>query len=294
MLGVGLGLRRLVYSLGQNCYVHLGHARKISIHRISRMLVKVICVAGFVADLFQDLTQQKSYESRMTIGESELLMRNRNIRRFKQLTDSTQLTERRLSSRVSLTALVALMMLLSACSAQPTHSAALDMEDAVTLAALPAGIGRGFPTAQIDSTANSSAGLQEGKEPPHFRLILEDGRHINLEDLRGRPILINFWATWCGPCRLEMPDIVAVARANPDLIVLAVNVQETMEQIRPFAEEFQMYLTIVRDTDGELRTLYAVRGMPTSVFIDRQGKIFTIWTGMLTADLIQEIVADIG
>ena len=294
MLGVGLGLRRLVYSLGQNCYVHLGHARKISIHRISRMLVKVICVAGFVADLFQDLTQQKSYESRMTIGESELLMRNRNIRRFKQLTDSTQLTERRLSSRVSLTALVALMMLLSACSAQPTHSAALDMADAVTLAALPAGIGRGFPTAQIDSTANSSAGLQEGKEPPNFRLILEDGRHISLEDLRGRPILINFWATWCGPCRLEMPDIVAVAQANPDLIVLAVNVQETMEQIQPFAEEFQMTLPIVRDTDGELRTLYAVRGMPTSVFIDRQGKIFTIWTGMLTADLIQEIVADIG
>ncbi len=221
-------------------------------------------------------------------------MYNRNIRRCNQLTHSAQLTARRMSDRVSLMALVALMMLLSACSAWPTPRTAPDTGAAVTLAALSAGIGRGFPTAKIDSTDNSSASLQEREEPPNFRLILEDGRHISLQDLRGRPVLINFWATWCGPCRLEMPDIVAVAQANPDLIVLAVNVQETMEQVRPFAEEFQMQLPVVRDTDGELRTLYAVRGMPTSVFIDRQGKIFTVWAGMLTADLLQEIVADIG
>jgi len=67
-----------------------------------------------------------------------------------------------------------------------------------------------------------------------------------------------------------------------------------MEQIQPFAEEFQMTLPVVRDTDGALRNLYEVRGMPTSVFIDRDGKIFTIWAGMLTVDLLQEIVADLG
>lgn len=219
-------------------------------------------------------------------------MHNRNIRRFNQLTHSTQLTARRMPSR--LMALVALMMLLSACSARPTPSTASSTGDAITLAALPVGVGRGFPTAKIDSIENPGAALQKGQAAPNFRLVLDDGRHLNLHDLRGRPILINFWATWCGPCRLEMPDIVVVARANPDLIVLAVNVQEMMEQIRPFAEEFQMQLPIVRDTDGALRNLYAVRGMPTNVFIDSAGEIFTIWAGMLTVDLLQEIVAELG
>lgn len=229
----------------------------------------------------------------LRIGKRELLVRNRTILRFNQLTHSTQPAARGMSGRVSLMALVALLMLLSACSARPTPSVAPDTEDAVTLAALPAGIGRGFPIAKIDSPDKRSAGLQEGEEAPNFRLMLEDGRYISLHDLRGRPVLINFWATWCGPCRLEMPEIVAVAQANPGLVVLAINVQETLEQIRPFAEEFQMQLPIVRDTDGELRALYAVRGMPTSVFIDPNGKIFTIWSGMLTADRLQEMITNI-
>jgi thiol-disulfide isomerase/thioredoxin len=193
-----------------------------------------------------------------------------------------------------LMALILLTMLLGACSARSTPSTASADGDTITLAALPAGVGRGFPTAKIDRLDNRGADLDEGQAPPNFRLVLDDGRHLNLHDLHGRPILINFWATWCGPCRLEMPEIVAVTQANPDLIVLAVNVQETMEQIRPFAEEFQMQLPVIRDPDGELRTLYAVRGMPTSIFIDRDGKIFTIWAGMLTVDLLQKIVADLG
>lgn len=256
--------------------------------------MKVICVAGFVADLFQDLTRQKAYESRMTLEKSELLMRNRNIGLFNQLTHSTQLTARRMPGRVSLMALVVFTMLLGACSARPTPSTALADGDAITLAALPTGVGRGYPTAKIDSTENPGTALQKGQAPPNFRLVLDDGRHLNLHDLRGRPILINFWATWCGPCRLEMPDIVRMAATNADLVVLAINVQESMEQIQPFAEEFQMQLPVVRDTDGALRNLYAVRGMPTSVFIDRDGEIFTIWAGMLTMDLLQEIVADLG
>jgi hypothetical protein len=66
------------------------------------------------------------------------------------------------------------------------------------------------------------------------------------------------------------------------------------EQIQPFAEEFQMTLPVVRDTDGVLRNLYEVRGMPTSVFIDREGKISTIWTGVLTSKLLQEMLAEMG
>jgi len=221
-------------------------------------------------------------------------MLNQNIYRFRPLVHSIRLTLQRLSGHPILVALMVLTMLLGACSTESTPSTALAGGEAITLDTLPAGVGRGFSTAQIDSTDQQDTGLQEGQAAPNFRLMLDDGRHLSLHDLRGQPVLINFWATWCGPCRLEMPEIVSVATNNADLVVLAINVQESMEQIQPFAEEFQMTLPVVRDTDGALRNLYEVRGMPTSVFIDRDGKIFTIWAGMLTVDLLQEIVADLG
>ena len=163
----------------------------------------------------------------------------------------------------------------------------------ITLAALPDGVGRGFPIAQIDETVQADAGLQEGQMAPNFHLVLEDGRHLSLQSLRGQPVLLNFWATWCGPCRLEMPEIVSVATANAELVVLAINVQETIDQIQPFAEEFQMTLLVVRDTDGALRNRYEVRGMPTSVFVDREGKISTIWTGILTGKVLEDLLSEV-
>lgn len=188
--------------------------------------------------------------------------------------------------------LLVLMFLLGACAPKSPPSPAAGTP--ITLADLPVGVGRGFPTVEINQTDANNVGLQQGNVAPDFRLVLDDGRHLSLQDLRGQPVLINFWATWCGPCRLEMPEIVSLAATDPALVVLAINVQESLEQIQPFAAEFEMALPVGRDTDGELRKLYEVRGMPTSVFIDREGKIFTIWAGLLTMDLLQEIVADLG
>ncbi len=194
---------------------------------------------------------------------------------------------------IAVTRLV-LIFLLSACGTESAPSPALTESPPITLAALPVGVGRGFPSVEINQAEANNVGLQKGNVAPNFRLVLADGRHLSLHDLRGQPVLLNFWATWCGPCRLEMPEIVSLAATNPDVVVLAINVQETIEQIQPFAEEFQMTVPVVRDTNGELRNLYEVRGMPTSVFIDRDGEIFTIWVGMLTIELLQEIVADLA
>ncbi|MCE7988022.1 MAG: TlpA family protein disulfide reductase [Caldilinea sp. CFX5] len=201
--------------------------------------------------------------------------------------------ESRLLRRFILMPLV-VVLLLSGCITGAPAGRGLDEATAITLAALPEGVGRGFPAVQLDESDQGDAGLQEGQMAPNFHLVLEDGRHLSLHTLRGQPVLLNFWATWCGPCRLEMPEIVHVATDNADLVVLAINVQETMEQIQPFADDFQMTLPVARDTDGALRNLYEVRGMPTSVFIDREGKIFTIWTGILTRKVLADLLAGMG
>jgi thiol-disulfide isomerase/thioredoxin len=158
---------------------------------------------------------------------------------------------------------------------------------------LPAGLGRGFPVIDLSTADEPATGSRAGDLPPDFRLQLEDGEYLNLRALQGRPVMINFWATWCGPCRLEMPDIVEAAAAHEDLVVIAVNVQEDLDKVKSFADEFGMAMPVALDADGEMRKLYEVRGMPTSIFVDRDGRISARWDGLLTADLLGDLLAEI-
>jgi thiol-disulfide isomerase/thioredoxin len=189
--------------------------------------------------------------------------------------------------------LVALALLINACGGRSSTDALAQQAEAISLSALPDGLGRGFPAVEIDTRGTRGATLRAGVEAPNFTLRLDDGRFLTLQDLRGRPVMINFWASWCGPCRLEMPDIVAQAQADPDLVVMAVNVQETMAHVQPFVEEFHMTMPVALDPNAELRTLYQVRGMPSSMFIDRTGNISIIWTGILDGALLQQLIDDI-
>lgn len=188
-------------------------------------------------------------------------------------------------------ALLPLAAALSACGGRNSTSA--QPLPSVDLATFPDGLGRGFPRATLDGISRPVTLRGSGDLAPNFRLQLDDGAGLYLHDLQGRPILINFWATWCGPCRLEMPDIVHHARVQPELVVIAVNVQETIDPIQAFAADFAMTMPIARDEDGKIRDLYAVRGMPTSVFIDRAGVVQTIWTGLLTPRKLDELLEGI-
>ena len=178
-----------------------------------------------------------------------------------------------------------LIILLSACGEQGP-----DLVQPIAVDELPTGIGRGFPMASVYGLDNATAGLAPGEMPPNVYMLLDDGRYLTLADLQGKAVLLNFWATWCGPCRLEMPELVAEANRNNDLIVLAINVQEELAQLQPFAEDFAMSMPVVLDSDATLRQLYEVSGMPTTVFIDSTGKVSTIWRGILTPDTLREFV----
>jgi len=155
----------------------------------------------------------------------------------------------------------------------------------------PAVLGGGFPVAQVEDNMPGSADV--GQTAPNFAFVWEDGRGADLASLQGRPVIVNFWATWCGPCRAEMPELVAVHRSNSDLVVLEVNTQEQLDAIRPFAEEFDMTMPVLVDEAGAVRSLYGVRSMPTTVFIDADGVISARWAGLLTGDQLAQFVAQI-
>lgn len=110
-----------------------------------------------------------------------------------------------------------------------------------------------------------------GEPAPDFILEAPDsGDLIRLSDLRGTPVLLNFWASWCVPCRTEMPDLQA-AHDVEDVVVLAVNSQESDAVVSRFMEEFALTFPAVIDRDGSVREHYGVIGLPATFFIDADG-----------------------
>jgi peroxiredoxin len=143
----------------------------------------------------------------------------------------------------------------------------------------------------------SQTPLRQGSVAPAFTLPTLAGSPANLSDYKGRPVLINFWASWCTPCRSEMPDIVAAYRAHQDtgLEVLAINLtdQEGMKDVRKFAAEFQMPFPVLLDEKGRVRRLYALVGVPTSVFVGSDGVVRLVNPGPITDEALERGLAEI-
>jgi thiol-disulfide isomerase/thioredoxin len=110
---------------------------------------------------------------------------------------------------------------------------------------------------------------------PDFALVDLDGRGLRLADFRGRVVLLTFWATWCEPCREEMPAMQALAAdlASRGLALVTVNYQETAERIRPFVREIRLDAPVALDGDGAVAQRYRVVGLPATYLIDRRGAL---------------------
>lgn len=106
------------------------------------------------------------------------------------------------------------------------------------------------------------------------------GRAWDLAALKGRAVLINFWATWCGPCKEEMPTLQTLAELEADrLVVLAVNVREPLSRVRRYVESAALNLPVLPDQRGEITEAWGVRVFPSTVLIDPQGRARRIVTG---------------
>jgi len=127
---------------------------------------------------------------------------------------------------------------------------------------------------------------------PDFELTDLDGKVIRLSELRGQPVFINFWATWCPPCRQEMPDIQkAYEKYGKTVRFLAVNLTATessIEVVRQYMSGNGYTFPALLDKNGSVATLYQVRAIPTSFFIDAQGVIQYKYIGAMNAEIITE------
>lgn len=133
------------------------------------------------------------------------------------------------------------------------------------------------------TTAGRIPSPRPGFLAPDFDLTTLAGDTVGLAEYRGSVVVVNFWASWCPPCRAEMPDLREVYEANRErgLEILAVNVayQDNREAAGRFMEEFRLPFPIPLDTSGEVAKLYLIRALPTTFFIDRQGVIREVIIG---------------
>jgi thiol-disulfide isomerase/thioredoxin len=123
---------------------------------------------------------------------------------------------------------------------------------------------------------------------PDFELPDGFGKLVKLSSLRGKPIFLNFWATWCPPCRKEMPDLQAFHDKHSEKIqMLGVNWGETSSEGAKFLAEFGVTYLNLFDSDGKMFVLYQLSGLPTSFFVDEVGIIRGVWLGPMSAKDIE-------
>lgn len=134
-----------------------------------------------------------------------------------------------------------------------------------------------------------------GHYPPDFTLSTLEGKPVKLNDLRGKPVWVNFWATWCPPCRAEMPEMKQKYAQLKDkgLVILGVDMSEDPATVRQFTEGNGYDWTFLLDPGGQAASQYYVSGIPTHLFIGRDGIIKAVQVGGIPASMMDRYLSQI-
>jgi peroxiredoxin len=163
-------------------------------------------------------------------------------------------------------------------------------EQPVALPQIPANEG------DVNSLTGMAVPLAVGDKAYNFALSDLDGRPAALSDYAGQPVMVNFWATWCPPCRLEMPEFQRAFEAHQQdgLVILAVNEYEEAEDVRSFFyDEMGFTFTPLLDSDGEVGQAYGAAGLPATFFIGPDGEIVAIHRGLLSETQLDGYLAEL-
>jgi peroxiredoxin len=139
-----------------------------------------------------------------------------------------------------------------------------------------------------DVAASDEVGLERGQIAPDFELTTLDGETVKLSDYRGERVMLNFWATWCPPCRAEMPDMQKF-HDDTDVVILAVNLRGTessTEKVQDFIDERDLTFPILLDEETDVADQYQIQPIPSSFLINSDGRIHNKAFGALNYDLM--------
>jgi len=141
-----------------------------------------------------------------------------------------------------------------------------------------------------ESPESPSTKPQISKPASDFALKDITGNEIKLSSLKGKAVMVNFWATWCHPCREEIPDLQKSYEENKDkgFIILRVNIKENESKVSKFVKDFKITYPVLLDIDGSVSNEYQVFGVPMSFFIDKNGIIKDTFVGMMTKEDIEK------
>ena len=158
----------------------------------------------------------------------------------------------------------------------------------------------GFGTVVLPAALNvtdQGPRAANGRAAPDFVLRSLDGESVRLSDLQGRPVVVNFWATWCATCRAETPDLIALHEEYGDdgLVLLGVNLREAIGPVQGFVDDYGISYRVLMDRDGEVARTWRIggpnNGVPSTYFIDGSGVVRLVVFGYLTEAKMAEGLA---
>jgi thiol-disulfide isomerase/thioredoxin len=134
------------------------------------------------------------------------------------------------------------------------------------------------------------------KPAPDFTLPVvhngEPNARLRLSELHDKLVLLDFWASWCGPCEMQAPILDRLARKYPDLVVLGVNVGEPPEVVRRYASSKGLSYPMLADVDGQAQSLYGAASLPTLVVVDKRGKVTTVLQGLVRQPELERVIRE--
>ena len=148
------------------------------------------------------------------------------------------------------------------------------------------------PTSLMGSSG--SGGISIDESAPDFELQNLDGENIRLSDLRGKPVVLNFWATWCGPCVREMPSFQTYQDKYPGFIMLGLNEEESSEEVKAFVKKQNLSYMNLLDQKSEVARIYQVITMPTTYFIDELGVVRARHFGYMGEEQLEFYLGSLG
>jgi thiol-disulfide isomerase/thioredoxin len=148
----------------------------------------------------------------------------------------------------------------------------------------------GEPIVLSDEQA-PAAQVEEGDPVPDVAFTYFDGSDGSFDDFRGQPVVLNFFAKWCGPCVEEMPGLQSVSEEYAGQVTfVGMDTNDPLEDGQAIVEETGVEYTVARDPGGDIAAAFQLQAMPTTVFIDADGNIVRVWTGAIEPDEVRQIV----